>query len=176
MAKMWGVSEGLVRRYCREGRVPTAVLEEEGWLIPEGTPKPGTPEAEQKYMIISPVAKRVVYEHGKNNHFGIYEYIQVNLAYSSCRMASNRLTRKQVIELYRTDKLTTSFEPAKTDDVIDFVIDGVQQHRVSVVLQHDIHYFSVAAVEKILRWGKQNGYQFLALRENSPGFHQDVLN
>lgn len=67
-------------------------------------------------------------------------------------------------------------ETTKTEDVIDFVIDGVQQHRVSVVLQHDIHYFSVAAVEKILRWGKQNGYQFLPLRENSPGFHQDVLN
>mgnify|MGYP003289374115 CR=1 FL=1 len=121
MAKTWGVSEGLVRRYCREGRIPTAVLEEEGWLIPEGTPKPGTPEAEQKYMIISPIAKRVVYEHGKNNHFGIYEYIQVNLAYSSCRMASNRLTRKQVIELYRTDKLTTSFEPAKIDDLIEII-------------------------------------------------------
>lgn len=67
-------------------------------------------------------------------------------------------------------------ETTKTDDVIDFVIAGVQQHRVSVVLQHDIHYFSVAAVEKILRWGKQNGYQFLALRENSPACHQDVLN
>ena len=67
-------------------------------------------------------------------------------------------------------------ETTKTDDVIDFVIEGVQQHRVSVVLQHDIHYFSVAGVEKILRWGKQNGYKFLPLRENSPGCHQDVLN
>lgn len=67
-------------------------------------------------------------------------------------------------------------ETTKTEDVVDFVIEGVQQHRVSVVLQHDIHYFSVAAVEKILRWGRQNGYQFLALRENSPGCHQDVLN
>lgn len=67
-------------------------------------------------------------------------------------------------------------ETTKTDEVVDFVIEGVQQHRVSVVLQHDIHYFSVAAVEKILQWGKRNGYQFLALRENSPGFHQDVLN
>ena len=67
-------------------------------------------------------------------------------------------------------------ETTKTDEVIDFVIDGVQQHRVSIVLQHDIHYYSVAAVEKILQWGRRNGYQFLALRENSPGFHQDLLN
>ena len=67
-------------------------------------------------------------------------------------------------------------ETTKTDEVYDFVIQGVQQHRVSVVLQHDIHYYSVAAVEKILRWGNRNGYRFLALRENSPGFHQDILN
>lgn len=67
-------------------------------------------------------------------------------------------------------------ETTKTDEVYDFVIDGVQKHRVSIVLQHDIHYYSVAAVEKILQWGKRNGYQFLALRENSPGFHQDLLN
>ena len=67
-------------------------------------------------------------------------------------------------------------ETTKTEEVINFVIEGVQQHRVSVVLQHDIHYYSVAAVEKILQWGKRNGYRFLALQENSPGFHQDVLN
>lgn len=67
-------------------------------------------------------------------------------------------------------------ETTKTDEVIDYVIEGVQQHRVSVVLQHDIHYYSVAAVEKILQWGNRNGYKFLPLRENSPGFHQDVLN
>jgi hypothetical protein len=116
ISKIWGVSEGLVRRYCREGRVPTAVLEEEGWLIPEGTPKPGTPEAEQKYMIISPIAKRVVYEHGKNNHFGIYEYIQVNLAYSSSRMASNRLTRNQVEEIYRTKRSCTDIRSTPKQD------------------------------------------------------------
>ena len=67
-------------------------------------------------------------------------------------------------------------ETTKTEEVYDFVIEGVQQHRVSIVLQHDIHYYSVAAVEKILQWGRRNGYQFLALRENSPGFHQEVLN
>lgn len=67
-------------------------------------------------------------------------------------------------------------ETTKTDEVYDFVISGVQQHRVSIVLQHDIHYYSVAAVEKILRWGNRNGYKFLPLRENSPGFHQDLLN
>lgn len=67
-------------------------------------------------------------------------------------------------------------ETTKTDKVYEFVVDGVQKYRVSIVLQHDIHYYSVAAVEKILQWGRRNGYSFQALKETSPGFHQDLLN
>lgn len=51
----------------------------------------------------------------------IYEYIQVNLTYSSNRMASNRLTRNEVEEVYRTNKITTSFEPVKVDDIIETI-------------------------------------------------------
>lgn len=60
-----------------------------------------------------------MYQMGKNYHYGIYEYLQVNLAYSSCRMASNRLTRKQVIDVYRTGKVSVSFEPMKIDDLVE---------------------------------------------------------
>ena len=66
-------------------------------------------------------AKRVVYQRSKNNHYGIYEYIQVNLTYSSNRMASNRLTRNEVEEVYRTNKISTTFEPVKVDDIIETI-------------------------------------------------------
>ena len=56
------------------------------------------------------------------------------------------------------------------------MIEGIGQHRVSIVLQHDIHSYSVDAVEDILRWGKRNGYRFLALSPDSPGFHHDLNN
>lgn len=56
------------------------------------------------------------------------------------------------------------------------VIDGVQKQRVSIVLQHDIHDFSVAAVEDIIIWGLNNGYSFLPLTESSPTMHHSVLN
>lgn len=64
----------------------------------------------------------------------------------------------------------------KTKTVLDNVIDGVRQKRVSVVLQHDIHDYSVEAVEDIIIWGLNNGYQFLPLTENSPGMHHGVNN
>ena len=67
-------------------------------------------------------------------------------------------------------------ETKKTEKVANNVISGIQEHRVSIVLQHDIHSYSVDAVEDILNWGKRNGYRFLALQPDSPGFHHDLNN
>lgn len=36
-------------------------------------------------------------------------------------MASNRLTRKQVLEIYRTGKISVAFEPMKIDDLIEII-------------------------------------------------------
>lgn len=60
--------------------------------------------------------------------------------------------------------------------VLENVREGVQAHRVSVVLQHDIHPYSVEAVEDIILWGLENGYRFLPLEENSPTAHHGVQN
>lgn len=67
-------------------------------------------------------------------------------------------------------------DTTKTSQVYDYVVSGVSQVDTAIVLQHDIHGYSVDAVEDILQWGFANGYQFLPLQENSPGFHQDVAN
>ena len=64
----------------------------------------------------------------------------------------------------------------KPREVYYAVLDGVAKNDVSVVLQHDIHSFSVDAVEDIICWGQQNGYQFLPLETHSPGFRHEVVN
>ncbi|MGM9548494.1 MAG: immunoglobulin-like domain-containing protein [Faecousia sp.] len=64
----------------------------------------------------------------------------------------------------------------KAQTVFNNVTEGVSQSRVSVVLQHDIHDFSVDAVEDIIVWGLNNGYTFEPLTENSPGVHHGVRN
>lgn len=120
-AKRWGVSKTLVRRYCQQGRILKVKQKDGVWMIPENATKPiaqNTPEPKEEK---SSLVTQITYQCGKNNHFGIYEYVQVNLAYSSSRMASNRLTRQQVEEIYRTHKLTFSFEPVKVDDIIEIV-------------------------------------------------------
>ena len=124
-ADKWGVSDRHVRRYCNEGKIKGAIVEDGVWIIPENASKPAAKSRAnvpiKREPTISSLAKRVLYERSKNNHYGVYEYLQVNLAYSSCRMASNRLTREQVTSLFRTNKVAVSFEPMKVDDIIETI-------------------------------------------------------
>ena len=120
-AAQWGVTIQMVRRYCQKGMIPQVIQENGGWRIPVGTVRPGTPEPVAVETKQSSLVTQIKYQRKKNNHFGIYEYLQVNLAYSSSRMASNRLTREQVEDLYRTNKLSVSFEPTKVDDIIEIM-------------------------------------------------------
>lgn len=145
-AAIWGITVSLVRRYCREGKVINAVQTEQGWMIPEGTPKPGTDMIRETPQ--TKLVKKLLYQRERNQHFGLYEYIQVNLAYSSCRMASNRLTRDQVQEIYRTKRITPGFEPTKVDDVVEimnhfiairFVTDSITQP-LTISMVKQIHY------------------------------------
>jgi hypothetical protein len=120
-AAQWGVTIQMVRRYCQKGMIPQVIQENGGWRIPVGTVRPGTPEPVATETKQSSLVTQIKYQRAKNNHFGIYEYLQVNLAYSSNRMASNRLTREQVEDLYRTNKLRVAFEPTKVDDIIEIM-------------------------------------------------------
>lgn len=60
--------------------------------------------------------------------------------------------------------------------VAENVIRGISENPVSIVLQHDIHDYSVDAVEQILQWGLENGYTFQPLSANSPGYHHPIAN
>lgn len=133
-AAKWDISERMVRKYCTQNRIKGAYLETGIWYIPEETTKP---KREKKKVIaapLPPLVKKIQYQRKKNNHFGIYEYIQVNLAYSSNRMASNRLTRTQVLEMYRTHKISKSFEATKIDDIIEVINHFIcVQHMVDTI-------------------------------------------
>ena len=116
-SEKWKISERMIRKYCEQSRIEEVIHVGGFWIIPLDAPQPN--ETKSEVIELTPLAKKIVYQRNKNNHFGIYEYIQVNLAYSSNRMASNRLTRQQVEEVYRTNKLATAFEPMKVDDIIE---------------------------------------------------------
>jgi Fic family protein len=171
-AEKWGVSERFVRKLCKEGRIENAIWDEKTWLIPSGIEKPERKKYERKTEEnalnpdLSEYAKRIVRQRIKNNHYGIYEYIQLNLTYSSNRMASNRLTRNETEEIYRTNKITSSFEPAKVDDIIEtvnhfaavrFVIDNITEPLTGVMirkLHHILTYGTYADRKEKIRPGE----------------------
>ena len=119
-AEIWNISERLVRKYCEQDRIEGLIQAGNIWVIPASAKRPTEIKAVEEKPLTA-FAKRVVYQRSKNNHYGIYEYIQVNLTYSSNRMASNRLTRNEVEEVYRTNKISTTFEPVKVDDIIETI-------------------------------------------------------
>jgi peptidoglycan/xylan/chitin deacetylase (PgdA/CDA1 family) len=62
-----------------------------------------------------------------------------------------------------------------SDKVYSNVVNHLKSD-VSVVLQHDTKSYSVNAVERIIKYGIENGYTFKALDENSFGAHHGVNN
>ena len=61
-------------------------------------------------------------------------------------------------------------------EVFENVTEGADGRRICIVLQHDIKDFSVEAVEKILIWGLENGYEFRCLDMTSPMAHHGTNN
>ena len=67
-------------------------------------------------------------------------------------------------------------ETTNTNTVVENIINGCTGRKASVVLQHDIKDYSVAAVEQVILWGMQNGYTFRALDLSSPTAHHRIAN
>ena len=117
-SEKWGISERMIRKLCAEKRIPEADLISGTWMIPDGAPKPvrkPMKKREKKKQPLSAFTKQVIYQRRKNNHYGVYEYIQVYLSYSSNRMTSSRLTKKSVEEIYRKNKIPSSFKPSRVN-------------------------------------------------------------
>ena len=95
IAELWNISTSIVRRYCSEGRIHGAILEEDSWLIPEDAAKPERKKVEnRKPPQPKPqphLVKKLRQQKTKKIYHGLYDYIQTNLTYSNGRMASNRL-------------------------------------------------------------------------------------
>ena len=66
-----------------------------------------------------------------------------------------------------------------TDGVYSNVVQGCRDtygYGYSLVLQHDVKDYSVAAIESIINWGLNNGYTFAALDMTSPAAHHGLYN
>lgn len=60
--------------------------------------------------------------------------------------------------------------------VFERVVYALKEYGDSVVLQHDVKSFSVDAVERIIKFGLDNGYEFKKLDASSPTAHHRINN
>ena len=148
-SEKWAITEQLIRRYCRQERIPGAIQRDGAWLIPEDAKKPAKIEPMEKDVPeLPPLAKKLVRQKKKKNFHGLYDYVQTDLTYSSSRMASNRLTRQQVETIFKKGKVSVSFEPMKVSDLVevlnhcvcvDYILDHVEEPLSQKFIKH-LHY------------------------------------
>ena len=148
-ADKWNTSVQIVRRFCRQERIPGIIQRKGAWLIPEDARKPGrTDPTVAESEELPPLAKKLVRQKKKKNFHGLYDYVQTDLTYSSCRMASNRLTRGQVETIFKKGKVSVSFEPMKVSDLVevlnhcvcvDYILDHVEEPLSQKFIKH-LHY------------------------------------
>lgn len=63
-----------------------------------------------------------------------------------------------------------------TEQIYKNVIRGIRGRDCAVVLLHDVYACNSRAVERIIIWGRENGYRFCALDDQSPQCHHPVQN
>lgn len=179
-ATQWNISKELVRRYCRQGRIPSAKYEEGSWYIPIGAAKP------QRLVVLNdvpsalhPLAKKLQNQKKKRNYHGLYDYVQTHLTYSSCRLASNRLTLAQVEDIYHTGKVSVSFEPLKISDLIevqthifciDYIMDHIQDVLSPAFIKNMHHILTCGTVDERLGRVAPGSYR----KQNYPSKHHKV--
>ena len=115
----WGVSDRMVRYYCTSGLVPGARQEGKSWMVPVSATKPNLNASTKEKVEPPPLARKLKNQQKKRNYHGLYDYTILNLTYSSCRMASSRLTRTQVENIIKKGKAQATFEPIKISDLIE---------------------------------------------------------
>ena len=67
-------------------------------------------------------------------------------------------------------------QTTSSDAVFENVVYALKEGGDSVVLQHDVKSYSVAAVERIIQFGLSNGYVFKKLETSSPTAHHRINN
>ena len=147
-AEKWNTSVQVVRRFCRQERIAGVVQQEGAWLIPKYAKKPGRAEPMEAGAAILPALAQKLLRQKKKSFHGLYDYVQINLTYSSCRLASNRLTRQQVETIFTKGKVSVSFEPMKVSDLVevlnhcvcvDYILDHTQEPLTPKFIK-ELHY------------------------------------
>ena len=67
-------------------------------------------------------------------------------------------------------------ETKSTEKVFENITKGIEQYTTPVVLQHDTKKFSIDAVEEVILWAFEKGYDFGVLTPEYPIVKHKIFN
>lgn len=146
IAAKWGLSERSVRNYCAAGKVPGAVLDSQGWKIPEDAVKPNRKPRSGKAT--DDILARLKQEKESGISGGIYHKVQIELTYNSNHIEGSRLTHDQTRYIFETNTIGIQDKNVNVDDIvetanhfrcIDLIID-LANYNLSESFIKQLHY------------------------------------
>ena len=117
MAKLWGLTERAVRKYCSIGKIEGIKLEGKRYLIPEDTLPPGRKNA--KKFSDNNLLNVLKTERDGKVKGGIYHKVQVNLTYNSNHIEGSKLTEDQTRFIFETNTIGADLSGVPVDDVVE---------------------------------------------------------
>ena len=117
LAKLWGLTERSVRKYCADGKIEGAFLTGKTWNIPENAKKPGRKErVSSKSKSLLDILKE---QKGSKLPGGIYHKIQIDLTYNSNHIEGSRLTHDQTRYIFETNTIGITDTSVNVDDIVE---------------------------------------------------------
>ena len=117
LAKLWGLTERSVRKYCADGKIEGAFLTGKTWNIPENAKRPG-----RKVRVSSkPKSLLDILKEQKESKLpgGIYHKIQIDLTYNSNHIEGSRLTHDQTRYIFETNTIGITDTSVNVDDIVE---------------------------------------------------------
>lgn len=150
LAKLWGLTERSVRKYCADGKIEGAFLTGKTWNIPENAQKPGRKER----VSSKPKSLLDILKEQKESKLpgGIYHKIQIDLTYNSNHIEGSRLTHDQTRYIFETNTIGITDTSVNVDDIvetanhfkcIDSIIDNAKYALCEKYIK-ELHFLSKA--------------------------------
>ena len=117
LAKLWGLTERSVRKYCADGKIEGAFLTGKTWNIPETAQKPGRKERVSN----KPKSLLDILKEQKESKLpgGIYHKLQIDLTYNSNHIEGSRLTHDQTRYIFETNTIGITDTSVNVDDIVE---------------------------------------------------------
>ena len=146
IAKVWNISDRMVRNYCAQGRIPGAFLTGKTWNIPADAVKP---ERETKKTCSDNNLLNILKEQKDINlSGGIYHKTQIELTYNSNHIEGSTLTHEQTRYIFETNTIGVDKGAIMVDDLIetanhfkcvDYIIDNALKP-ISEFMIKELHF------------------------------------